>query len=166
MTNSVWTLATQPSLIVFCRFSILHQFYAMRSPQMLEHSPKITSSRGVICRGTRFHSGCQCSIWPAPRVSSYRELSSSASHSGASGCILCALAFGNIQFWHPFRVSLIGELLTFSIRNPCIPAHLTMYPSIHSGAPDYCPWYTYETLKSSLLEPSRHALNCILLDYV
>jgi len=47
---------------------MLHQFYAMRSRQMLEHSRIITSYRWVICRGTCFHSGSQCSIWPAPRV--------------------------------------------------------------------------------------------------
>jgi len=68
-TNSAWPLATQPSLIDFCRFSMLHKFYAMQSGQMLKHSRIITLCRGVICRGTRYHSGSQCSIWPAPRVS-------------------------------------------------------------------------------------------------
>jgi len=69
MTNSVWTLETQLSHIEFCRFSMLHQFYGVRWPQMLEHLHIITSYRGVICRGAHSHSGYQFSIWPAPWVS-------------------------------------------------------------------------------------------------
>jgi len=37
-------------------------FYAVRSPQMHELSPIMTTFRGVICRGSCFHSGSQCSI--------------------------------------------------------------------------------------------------------
>jgi len=160
---------------------MLHQFYATWSRQMLEHSRIITSYRGVICRGTRFHSRSQCSIWPAPRVSQCREFSSGASRPGASCCILCALALANLQFWHPYRVLLIGELLTFRIRNPSIPAHLTTNPSIpvhlttnpsipvhlstsYIATADCRPRYKYEPLMSSLLKPSMRASDCILLD--
>ena len=58
-----------PDLSEFCGFSMLHQRYAKRSRQMLEHSRIITTFRGVICQGTCVHSGSQCSIWQAPRVS-------------------------------------------------------------------------------------------------
>jgi len=37
ITDSVWPLQTQPPLNEFCRFSMLHQFYALQFPQMLEH---------------------------------------------------------------------------------------------------------------------------------
>jgi len=63
ITHSVWPLATQQSLIELCRLSMLHQFCAMRWRRMVEHSRLITSYRGVIRRGTRFHSGSQCFIW-------------------------------------------------------------------------------------------------------
>ena len=124
ITHPVWPLATQASIIKFCRFSMLHQFYAMRSPQILEHSRIITSYRGVIFRGTRFHSGSQCSNGPAPKISQWHEFSFGASHSGASRCILWALAFANLEFLHPYRVLLIGV------------ADIRHWESIHSGAPD------------------------------
>jgi len=95
------------------------------------------------------------------------------SRSAASCCILCALALANLQFLHPDRVLLIGELLTFGIRNPSIPADVTTHPSIpvhlttsYIATADCRPRYKYEPLKSSLLKPSRRASNCILLDYV
>jgi len=93
IAHLVYPLATQPSHIEFCRFSMLHQFYAMRSPQMFEYSRIMTSYKGVICRGTHFYSAFQCFIWPAPRVGESREFSSGAFHSGVSGCSLGALPF-------------------------------------------------------------------------
>ena len=53
--NSVWPLSTHPSLLEFCRFPMLHQFYAMRSCQMLEHSGIITSYREAIFKCRCFH---------------------------------------------------------------------------------------------------------------
>jgi len=52
-TSSVWILTTQPSSC--CRFSLLHQFYAMLPSQMQKVSPISNSFTEVICRGTYFH---------------------------------------------------------------------------------------------------------------
>jgi len=113
-----------PKSVQFRRFSILHQFYAMRSRQPHEHSLIITTFRSVICRSTCFHSGSQCSSWPAPRVSYYHELSSGTSGSDVSGTMPCALTFVNLSFLHPCRVLFIGVV---NIR------HLE---SIYSSAPN------------------------------
>jgi hypothetical protein len=63
------TLATQPSL-TRSRLNLSSSAdsqcctncNAMRSPQMLDLSRIMTTFRGVICRGSCFHSGSQCSI--------------------------------------------------------------------------------------------------------
>jgi len=55
----------------------------------------------VICRGTCFHPGSQCSIWPASRVSNCGEFSS-----GASDSMRCMLSSANLTLWHARRVLL------------------------------------------------------------
>lgn len=64
--------------------------------------------RGVIYKGTHFHSAAQCPIWPAVRVSQCREFISGASGLGVSGSNQCALVLANLNFLHLYRVLLVG----------------------------------------------------------
>ena len=135
-----------PKSIDLNRFSMLHQFYAMQSCQILKLLHIIFMFRGVISRGTCFHSGTQWCIWQAQTVSWYCELSS-----GASGCILCVLALANRQYLHPSRVLLKGVANVWTFRNPSCLVHLTRNPSIavhlttfSIAPPDCCPQYRYE----------------------
>jgi len=108
ITNSVRPLHTQLSLIEFWRVPMLHQFLALHSPQMVEHSRINTSYRGVVCMGSGFRSWCQCSILPALWVRECHEGSSGAFRLGVSGCISYACAFANLKFGYPYRVLLKG----------------------------------------------------------
>jgi len=65
----VWTLATQlsptrsqPNLSSSADSQWCTNFYTMWSLQMLKLLRIMTMFRGVICRGSCFHSGSQCSI--------------------------------------------------------------------------------------------------------
>jgi hypothetical protein len=72
----VWTLATQPSLTrsqpdlsSSADSQCCTNINAMRSPRMVELSRIMPTIRGVISRGSCFHSGSQCSM-----CSQYQEL--------------------------------------------------------------------------------------------
>jgi len=108
-----------PKSTEFCRFSMLHQFYAMQSAQILEQSHIIISFRVGICMGTWFHSGSQSYIWPDQRVTEYCELSFDI-----SGPIPSALALADVHFLHTYRVLLTGV------------ANILHEKSIYSGSPD------------------------------
>jgi len=133
-----------PKSIEFCRFSMLHQFYAMWSPQMLELSHIMTMFRGVICRGSHFHSGSQCSMCGQHQglvdVMSFivyvRWL-----YQTSNSCILTKYC------WY--------ELQTFGGRKPSIVVHQTT-----SGIPipDCRPRFRYEPLKSYLQNPFKLCL--------
>ena len=79
-TNSVWTLTTQLSLT---RFQIYRVLQILNTVTIICHAVTsnakisciITVYSGVICWGTCSHSGSQCSILPAPRVSYYWKAS-------------------------------------------------------------------------------------------
>jgi len=75
ITNSVWTHSTQPSLSrsqIFPVLLILNDAPIILSHVVASNAQTFTHNyhfQRVICRGTCFHSGYQCSMWPAPRVS-------------------------------------------------------------------------------------------------
>jgi hypothetical protein len=104
------TAGTLPTLASPRRFQMYYVRQILNAAEILCHAGTCNTRifthnyqiSTVISRGTCFHLGSQCSIWPAARVSKYHKLSS-----GASDSVLCALVFANFHSLHPYRVLLI-----------------------------------------------------------
>jgi len=106
--NSVWTLATQVSLprSQICGDQEIPNAATILCHAVTSNAQTFTHSlflQIVIFGGTCFHSDCQCSMLPAPRISKCCEFSSRA-----SGSILCALALGKLHFLHIYRILMRG----------------------------------------------------------
>jgi len=145
--------------IEFCRFSMLQQYlcYAITANVWtFLHNDYVERShmQGLVF-SFRFP---LLNMWPAPRVSWCCEISS-----GASGSILYVRSLQPTS--NPcIRTECCSlELLTFGIRNPSIPANLTLSEIATRTAVLDINIYHRRYLSRTL---SRRASNCILLDYV
>ena len=62
LSNKPFLTTSQPNLLSSADSQCCTNFYALWSLQKLELSRIMSTFRGVICRGTCFHSGSQCSV--------------------------------------------------------------------------------------------------------
>jgi len=152
ITNSVWPLATQPSLFEFCRFSMLHQFYAMLSPQILGHSHIITSYWGVICSGTSFYSSSQCSIWPAPDNIRNRNTGLPSSIQIWSILVICAETFkARLELHSPRLCATCCSIY------PVVLVHLILYYCLYT--PSHIPQLSiFITANRTYVQPGEESL--------